>query len=128
MSRRYLDVSLGCKWFWFFFSSRRRHTRCSRDWSSDVCSSDLLLIPIFAPALSVPFTRPLTVTVDVVTVVPSGGVSTFRTRVLPASQGGLSHPVSGKANRESPNKMPFNLKRLFIINSFLELLFVDMYQ
>src|SRR3989449_5555031 len=28
--------------FFFFFSSRRRHTRCSRDWSSDVCSSDLL--------------------------------------------------------------------------------------
>src|SRR3989442_14543093 len=27
----------------FFFSSRRRHTRCGRDWSSDVCSSDLLL-------------------------------------------------------------------------------------
>src|SRR2546422_8328523 len=26
----------------FFFSSRRRHTRCSRHWSSDVCSSDLL--------------------------------------------------------------------------------------
>src|SRR3989449_6803923 len=46
----------------FFFSSRRRHTRCSRDWSSDVCSSDLLsaslgeritrtgtLHPFFAP-------------------------------------------------------------------------------
>src|SRR6266542_3167534 len=33
----------------FFFSSRRRHTRCYRDWSSDVCSSDLLrnaLIPV----------------------------------------------------------------------------------
>src|SRR2546422_2704404 len=28
--------------FCFFFSSRRRHTRCSRDWSSDVCSSDLV--------------------------------------------------------------------------------------
>src|SRR5690606_40553872 len=27
----------------FFFSSRRRHTRFSRDWSSDVCSSDLEL-------------------------------------------------------------------------------------
>src|SRR5207245_7672243 len=27
--------------FFFFFSSRRRHTRCYRDWSSDVCSSDL---------------------------------------------------------------------------------------
>src|SRR5438105_7432845 len=26
----------------FFFSSRRRHTRSTRDWSSDVCSSDLL--------------------------------------------------------------------------------------
>src|SRR6266436_1351899 len=32
-------MSLNC--FFFFFSSRRRHTRCSRDWSSDVCSSDL---------------------------------------------------------------------------------------
>src|SRR5438874_13270084 len=27
--------------FFFFFSSRRRHTRSLRDWSSDVCSSDL---------------------------------------------------------------------------------------
>src|SRR5205809_333030 len=30
-----------CHILWYFFSSRRRHTRCSRDWSSDVCSSDL---------------------------------------------------------------------------------------
>src|SRR2546429_3418304 len=30
-----------CVSLFFFFSSRRRHTRCSRDWSSDVCSSDL---------------------------------------------------------------------------------------
>src|SRR5690349_21869713 len=29
--------------FFFFFSSRRRHTRSLRDWSSDVCSSDLCL-------------------------------------------------------------------------------------
>src|SRR5690554_7186998 len=28
-------------WLSSFFSSRRRHTRCGRDWSSDVCSSDL---------------------------------------------------------------------------------------
>src|SRR6266581_8197576 len=28
--------------FYFFFSSRRRHTRWTGDWSSDVCSSDLL--------------------------------------------------------------------------------------
>src|SRR5690606_40946122 len=30
----------------FFFSSRRRHTRFSRDWSSDVCSSDLAFIAV----------------------------------------------------------------------------------
>src|SRR5262245_65221856 len=30
--------------FLFFFSSRRRHTRCLSDWSSDVCSSDLIVI------------------------------------------------------------------------------------
>src|SRR5699024_7257523 len=43
---------------YFFFSSRRRHTRSKRDWSSDVCSSDLFLykntifascIPLFVP-------------------------------------------------------------------------------
>src|SRR5207249_6495804 len=33
----------------FFFSSRRRHTRSKRDWSSDVCSSDL----DYAAALSI---------------------------------------------------------------------------
>src|SRR6266498_5031076 len=37
---------------WFFFSSRRRHTRCGRDWSSDVCSSDLVLDAIGDPKLS----------------------------------------------------------------------------
>src|SRR5690606_41109156 len=34
----------------FFFSSRRRHTRFSRDWSSDVCSSDLLCMVTTFPA------------------------------------------------------------------------------
>src|SRR5690554_3264001 len=32
--------------FFFFFSSRRRHTRCGRDWSSDVCSSDLVIVTV----------------------------------------------------------------------------------
>src|SRR2546429_6504861 len=40
----------------FFFSSRRRHTRCSRDWSSDVCSSDLLLLILVIPFAA--FSRP----------------------------------------------------------------------
>src|SRR3712207_7252272 len=33
---------IGC--YFFFFSSRRRHTRYWRDWSSDVCSSDLVAV------------------------------------------------------------------------------------
>src|SRR2546430_6424532 len=34
--------SVSVRVFYFFFSSRRRHTRFDCDWSSDVCSSDLL--------------------------------------------------------------------------------------
>src|SRR5690606_40061077 len=34
--------SMRAHYIFFFFSSRRRHTRFSRDWSSDVCSSDLV--------------------------------------------------------------------------------------
>src|SRR5438876_2054288 len=33
----------------FFFSSRRRHTRWTGDWSSDVCSSDLRLCRFYVP-------------------------------------------------------------------------------
>src|SRR4030043_2305567 len=41
-----------------FFSSRRRHTRCSRDWSSDVCSSDLADAGgVAAGAVGVPLAR-----------------------------------------------------------------------
>src|SRR5690625_7761547 len=42
----------------FFFSSRRRHTRWPRDWSSDVCSSDLdmLIALIFTNSESQPLT------------------------------------------------------------------------
>src|SRR5438874_5460552 len=35
-----------CVLFFFFFSSRRRHTRSLRDWSSDVCSSDLTIVEL----------------------------------------------------------------------------------
>src|SRR5690625_6342634 len=36
--------------YYFFFSSRRRHTSWPRDWSSDVCSSDLFLALGLVPA------------------------------------------------------------------------------
>src|SRR5438874_1239055 len=48
-----LRVAVKCVWHWkwkkfvFFFSSRRRHTRSLRDWSSDVCSSDLMVMGTF---------------------------------------------------------------------------------
>src|SRR5688572_31666083 len=35
--------------FCFFFSSRRRHTRFDCDWSSDLCSSDLLDLDLVIP-------------------------------------------------------------------------------
>src|SRR5947199_10410780 len=38
----------------FFFSSRRRHTRCLSDWSSDVCSSDLAWSASFTWLASAP--------------------------------------------------------------------------
>src|SRR5437868_7932497 len=38
----FLVAHFGERRFFFFFSSRRRHTRSKRDWSSDVCSSDLV--------------------------------------------------------------------------------------
>src|SRR5699024_11346137 len=40
----------------FFFSSRRRHTRSKRDWSSDVCSSDLVIMAV--PFLPGPVSPP----------------------------------------------------------------------
>src|SRR2546422_6655394 len=47
-------ICLGWSIYCFFFSSRRRHTRCSRDWSSDVCSSDLPAVrePVVPEAVS----------------------------------------------------------------------------
>src|SRR5919107_1979921 len=43
MSARWRSKRELCRaWRLFFFSSRRRHTRYWRDWSSDVCSSDLV--------------------------------------------------------------------------------------
>src|SRR5437899_9250238 len=44
-------------YFLFFFSSRRRHTRCLSDWSSDVCSSDLEIIDVFLHRPFLPFNR-----------------------------------------------------------------------
>src|SRR3989440_8013538 len=57
----------------FFFSSRRRHTRSDRDWSSDVCSSDLVRMDIAAPTCQ-PKTHPNGV-IDKVTTPPAFGIA-----------------------------------------------------
>src|SRR3989442_3556497 len=49
MSQHYSFRNKYCSFIFFFFSSRRRHTRCGRDWSSDVCSSDLLFFTAILP-------------------------------------------------------------------------------
>src|SRR3989454_5036349 len=43
VTRRSTRLFVRCKYSVFFFSSRRRHTRLQGDWSSDVCSSDLMI-------------------------------------------------------------------------------------
>src|SRR5699024_11944795 len=51
----FASAAVCVSFLFFFFSSRRRHTRSKRDWSSDVCSSDLdhavfmLAVQLFRP-------------------------------------------------------------------------------
>src|SRR2546421_3652132 len=67
--------------FFFFFSSRRRHTRSDRDWSSDVCSSDLpmgVLVAIYVSEFAPPrVARIVRMTLDMLTGVPAIIVGIF---------------------------------------------------
>src|SRR5256885_9748984 len=66
----------------FFFSSRRRHTRLQGDWSSDVCSSDLVTTVLSADRWTPsPCSTPLanTVKVSLVIVAGSSGSENVRT-------------------------------------------------
>src|SRR5207253_6245367 len=68
-----------------FFSSRRRHTRWPRDWSSDVCSSDL--DRVFAAAVARAKTK----------VDPSISVILANGMRLPATVAKYSPPVAGES-------------------------------
>ena len=77
--------------FFFFFSSRRRHTRLVRDWSSDVCSSDLdngLLLkmtPMAIPAMAMAKTViPRTISIPKI-----NGKKSFKTDVIIFDQGSI---------------------------------------
>src|SRR3989449_2511264 len=73
----------------FFFSSRRRHTRCSRDWSSDVCSSDL------------------GITVYALVVIPIGHFSTLAGGV---ALGVMMVPVALRSTEEFLRLVPDSLR------------------
>src|SRR5699024_12099862 len=63
--------------FYFFFSSRRRHTRSKRDWSSDVCSSDLSLGEIttsYSAVVISPKLATLTVSINSANIFPSSQI------------------------------------------------------
>src|SRR5206468_9303237 len=61
--------------FLFFFSSRRRHTRSDRDWSSDVCSSDLGSVPLFIACVAIWGSTWIAITYQLGSVAPEASVS-----------------------------------------------------
>src|SRR5256886_3893472 len=69
-------LCLSCSYLFFFFSSRRRHTRFDCDWSSDVCSSDLLRDPM-SPPFHVNFVRGLRV-LQISAALPQGAKGVAR--------------------------------------------------
>src|SRR5690606_41090618 len=72
-----------------FFSSRRRHTRFSRDWSSDVCSSDLVELDEVA--------RRMTVTSPTGEVERFGPESSIWTDAIPAVKAPSTQVLGGHA-------------------------------
>src|SRR5690606_39595970 len=89
----------------FFFSRRRRHTRFSRDWSSDVCSSDLTCLPAkyrdcrpAAPATPRPGTGLLTPTPPGGDVPAAGAAGTSASGGLLPVLIGAQHVQIGRAS------------------------------
>src|SRR5699024_10063008 len=75
----------------FFFSSRRRHTRSKRDWSSDVCSSDLL-------PFSTSFSSPASTTVSGQRSCNGGLLEPWTLSNAGESDSGTHNMVSGTKN------------------------------
>src|SRR5699024_11704370 len=91
------------------FSSRRRHTRSKRDWSSDVCSSDLVL-PVTKSALS---------------TVYNVSINSSLKSIASVASSMLEQALSKKNNRHKPTK---GLNNFRILSSFcLFLLFTKLF-
>src|SRR5699024_11615185 len=87
-----------CCLYLFFFSSRRRHTRSKRDWSSDVCSSDLIAGtgPIFGPIMGALF-GPVAFVWIVLGSIFAGGVHDYLTGMISIRNKGAHIPeLAGK--------------------------------
>src|SRR5207249_7733734 len=88
----------------FFFSSRRRHTRSKRDWSSDVCSSDLRRFH-FPP---IPVTEPIVGSGISLTGLPSSANSfsselasfSYCAKILPSRMAPLSRSEERRVGKE----------------------------
>src|SRR5205807_6516720 len=82
----YYSILFGSFLFmFFFFSSRRRHTRLQGDWSSDVCSSDLIPKPVG----------------------PAAAGSIPRTRVQPSPPLKVASPMAPSLRRTLDSRQPF---------------------
>src|SRR5207249_5395970 len=77
----------------FFFSSRRRHTRSKRDWSSDVCSSDLNQLQTFFDQLVVD----LALLLDLVWGLEPGGEAGLELAKADVVEAGGVDVISGDA-------------------------------
>src|SRR5256886_7704854 len=90
----------GCRFF--FFSSRRRHTRFDCDWSSDVCSSDLV-----ARALVPRGSRNAWAELHLLLEIPEGTLSGELTRAARAAACG-----AGEAEREARDRKSVGRERV----------------
>src|SRR5690625_6974928 len=79
---------------YFLYSSRRRHTRWPRDWSSDVCSSDL-----YHPAMRIGMMTKSPATVQVPTGLSNAISTTMNTSATSTNQ--LEYGAKGKIGRAS---------------------------
>src|SRR5437870_13576698 len=84
MTSMYMLCVFSVSFLFFFFSSRRRHTRWPRDWSSDVCSSDLHFEP----------SDPLAITGGVYRLKMSNGPLTIKTVATLLRRSGFRQQVS----------------------------------
>src|SRR5690606_39845777 len=90
-----------------FFSSRRRHTRFSRDWSSDVCSSDLNGIPTLSSMFNERADHPVFFYVAILFLIGSFCFTLYKSLVcnLPAIMVGYTAGILGSYYRSEERRV-----------------------